>query len=156
MTIEEELEEVKRRLDHIWQVIKAIIIEMDDASEPIKGHRDRKEKLEIAADEARTLLSGRRQFLDSAYTIATYAEGMSEFLTTRAFVHSLRQGDRGQVRQRRHRLLHTHAGGLSTGRADAAEIALTRRVRSSESYGGPGRIRTCVAIQGARFTVWWY
>ncbi len=22
--------------------------------------------------------------------------------------------------------------------------------------GGPGRIRTCVAIQGARFTVWWY
>ena len=67
---------------------------MADASERIKEHRDRKEKLEVAAEEARKLLSDRRQFLDSADTIATFAEDMNEFLKTseltqtRAFVYS--------------------------------------------------------------------
>ena len=93
-SIEEELEEVKRRLSRIWQVIETTDIEMADASERIKEHRDRKEKLEVAAEEARRLLSDRRQFLDSADTIATFAEDMSAFLKTseltqtRAFVHS--------------------------------------------------------------------
>ena len=57
-------------------------------------HRERKETLEIAAEEARALLKERRQFLDSADTIATFAEEMSDFLKTseltetRVFVHS--------------------------------------------------------------------
>ena len=72
-TIVEELEDVKRRLGRIWQVIETTDIEMADASERIKEHRDRKEKLEVAAGEARALLSERRQFLDSADTIATFA-----------------------------------------------------------------------------------
>ena len=46
---------------------------MADASERIREHRERKEKLEIAAEEARALLSDRRQFLDSADTIAAFA-----------------------------------------------------------------------------------
>ena len=50
-TIEEELEDVKRRLGRIWQVIETTDIEMADASERIKEHRDRKEKLEVAAGE---------------------------------------------------------------------------------------------------------
>ena len=93
-TIEEELEDVKKRLGRIWQVIETTDIEMADASERIKEHRERKEKLEVAAGEARALLSERRQFLDSADTIATFAAEMSEFLKTseltetRAFVHS--------------------------------------------------------------------
>ena len=93
-TIEEELEDVKKRLSRIWQVIETTDIEMADASERIREHRERKEKLEIAAQEARALLKERRQFLDSADTIATFAEEMSEFLKTseltetRAFVHS--------------------------------------------------------------------
>ena len=69
-TTEEELEDVKRRLGRIWQVIETTDIEMADASERIKEHRDRKEKLEVAAGEARALLSERRQFLDSADTFA--------------------------------------------------------------------------------------
>ena len=92
--IKEELEEVKRRLGRIWQVIETTDIEMADASERIKEHRERKEKLEIAAEEARGLLSERRRFLDSADTIATFAEDVREFLKTseltqtRAFVRS--------------------------------------------------------------------
>ena len=93
-TIEEELEDVKRRLARIWQVIETTDVEMVDASERIREHRERKEKLEIAAEEARGMLSERRQFLDSADTIAAFAEEMNEFLKTseltetRAFVHS--------------------------------------------------------------------
>ena len=93
-TIEEELEEVKRRLGRIWHAIETTDIEMADASERIREHRERKEKLEIAAEEARGLLVERRRFLDSADTIATFAEEMSDFLKTseltetRAFVHS--------------------------------------------------------------------
>ena len=118
-TIEEELEEVKRRLGRIWQVIETTDIEMADASERIKEHRDRKENLETAAEEARTLLSDRRQFLNSADTIATFAEDMSEFLKvseltqTRAFIHSFVKEIEVKPLQGRHRLLHTHAGGLS-------------------------------------------
>ena len=81
-TIEEELEDVRKRLGRIWQVIETTDIEMADASERIKEHRERKEKLEVAAGEARALLSERRQFLDSADTIATFAAEMSEFLKT--------------------------------------------------------------------------
>ena len=93
-SIEEELEDVKRRLGRIWHVIETTDVEMADASERIKEHRERKEKLESAAEEARALLAERRVMLDSADVIATFAEEMSEFLKTseltqtRAFVHS--------------------------------------------------------------------
>ena len=68
--------------------------EMSDASERIREHRERKEKLEVAAEEARGLLAERRKFLDSADTIATFAAETSEFLKTseltetRVFVQS--------------------------------------------------------------------
>jgi hypothetical protein len=39
-TIEGELVEVKRHLDRIWQVIETTDIEMADASERIREHRD--------------------------------------------------------------------------------------------------------------------
>ena len=69
--IEEELEDVKKRLGRIWNHIETTDTEMADASDRIREH---KEKLEIAAEEARALLKERRQFLDSAE--------MSEFLKT--------------------------------------------------------------------------
>ena len=115
-TIDEELEDVKRRLGRIWQVIETTDIEMADASERIREHRERKEKLETAAEEARALLSDRSQFLDSADTIATFAAEMSEFLKTseldreQGLRRVFRQGDRGQARQGRHDLLDTDSG----------------------------------------------
>ena len=148
-SIEEELEEVKRRLGRIWQVIETTDIEMADASERIREHRDRKEKLEIAAQEARKLLSDRRQFLDSADTIATFAEDMSEFLKTseltqtRAFVHSFVKEI--EVKPGRAAIVYSIPTPEDSpiGGADAAEVALNGRVRSSVRHGGPGRIRTC-------------
>ena len=67
---------------------------MAEASDLIVELRERKEELETAAEEARVVLKDRRQLLDSADVIATFAEEMSEFLKdselteTRAFVHS--------------------------------------------------------------------
>ena len=147
-SIEEELEEVKRRLGRIWQVIETTDIEMADASERIKEHRDRKEKLEVAAEEARRLLSDRRQFLDSADTIATFAEDMSEFLKTseltqtRAFVHSFVKEI--EVKPGTAAIVYSIPTPEDSpiGGADAAEIALTGRVRSSVRDGGAEGNRT--------------
>ena len=142
-SIEEELEEVKRRLGRIWQVIETTDIEMADASERIREHRDRKEKLEVAAEEARRLLKDRRQFLDSADTIATFAEDMSEFLKTseltqtRAFVHSFVKEI--EVKPGKAAIVYSIPTPEDSpiGGADAAEVALNGRVRSSVRHGGP-------------------
>ena len=45
-----------------------------------KEHRERQERLEDSATEARAILSQRRAVLDDVETIAAYAQDMSEFL----------------------------------------------------------------------------
>ena len=94
-TIDGELEEVKKQLGRVWHFItKSDSVDVAEASDLIVELRQRKETLEITAEEARALLKERRQLLDSADTIAAFAEDMSEFLKkselteTRAFVHS--------------------------------------------------------------------
>ena len=147
-TIEEELEDVKKRLGRIWQVIETTDIEMADASERIREHRERKEKLEIAAGEARALLSDRRQFLDSADTIATFAAEMSEFLKsselteTKAFVRSFVKEI--VVNPGRAAIVYSipTPDDSPAGGADAVEIALNGRVMNSVRHGGPGWTRT--------------
>ena len=147
-TIEEELEDVKKRLGRIWQVIETTDIEMADASERIREHRERKEKLEIAAEEARALLSDRRQFLDSADTIAAFAAEMGEFLKsselteTKAFVRSFVKEI--VVKPGRAAIVYSipTPDDSPIGGADAAEIALNGGVMNSVRHGGPSRTRT--------------
>ena len=141
-TIEEELEDVKKRLGRIWQVIETTDIEMADASERIREHRERKEKLEIAAEEARALLSDRRQFLDSADTIAAFAAEMSEFLKTseltetKAFVRSFVKEI--VVKPGRAAIVYSipTPDDSPAGGADAVEIALNGGVMNSVRHGG--------------------
>ncbi len=147
-TIEEELEDVKKRLGRIWQVIETTDIEMADASERIREHRERKEKLEIAAGEARALLSDRRQFLDSADTIAAFAAEMSDFLKTseltetKAFVRSFVKEI--VVKPGRAAIVYSipTPDDSPAGGADAVEIALNGGVMNSVRHGGPGWTRT--------------
>ena len=147
-TIEEELEDVKKRLGRIWQVIETTDIEMADASERIREHRERKEKLEIAAEEARALLSDRRQFLDSADTIAAFAAEMSDFLKTseltetKAFVRSFVKEI--VVKPGRAAIVYTipTPDDSPAGGADAVEIALNGGVMNSVRHGGAGGDRT--------------
>ena len=141
--MEEELEEVKKRLGRIWQVIETTDIEMADASERIREHRERKEKLEIAAEEARALLSDRRQFLDSADTIAAFAAEMSDFLKsselteTKAFVRSFVKEI--VVKPGRAAIVYSipTPDDSPAGGADAVEIALNGGVMNSVRHGGP-------------------
>ena len=92
--IEDELEDVKRRLGRIWNVIETSDLDMADASDRIKEHRERKERLEDAAADARAILSERRAHLDDVKTISAYAKDMRDFLNEselterRAFIES--------------------------------------------------------------------
>ena len=116
-SIDGELEDVKKQLGRVWHFIaKSDSVDVAEASDLIVELRERKEKLEVAAEEARGVLRDRRQLLDSADVIATFAEEMSEFLKGQRVDRDqglrslLRQGGRGQARQGRHHLLHADAG----------------------------------------------
>ena len=146
--IEEELEDVKRRLARIWNFIETSDTEMADASDRIREHRERKEKLEVAAQEARALLAERRQFLDSADTIATFAEEMSDFLKTseltqtKAFVHSFVKEI--EVKPGSAAIVYSIPTPEDSpmGGANAAEVALSGGVMNSVCHGGPSWTRT--------------
>ena len=93
-TVETELEEVKRKLARVWHFIENSDIEMADASDRIREHRERQERLEESAAEARAILAERRKVLDDVETIAAYARDMRDFLVEselterRAFIES--------------------------------------------------------------------
>ncbi len=134
---------MKRRLGRIWQVIETTDIEMADASERIEEHRERKERLEIAAEEARAVLSERRSVLDSADTIAAFAAEMSEFLKTseltetKAFVGSFVKEI--VVKPGKATIVYSlpTPDDSPIGGADAAGVALNGRVRSTVRHGTP-------------------
>ena len=71
---------MKRKLGRIWHFVETTDIDMADASDRIKEHLERQERLEDAAADARAILSQRRAVLDDVNTIAAYAQDMSEFL----------------------------------------------------------------------------
>ena len=141
-SIEDELEDVKKRLGRIWNAIETTDIEMADAPDRIREHRERKEKLEVAAEEARALLADRREFLDSADVIATFAQEMSDFLKTgeltqtRAFVHSFVK--EVEVKPGKAAIVYSipTPEDSSLGGANFAEVALNDGVRSSVRHGG--------------------
>ena len=72
-TIDDELEDVKRKLGRIWHFIEMTDIDMADASDRIKEHRERQHRLEASAAEGEAILSQRREVLDDVETIAAYA-----------------------------------------------------------------------------------
>ena len=142
-TIEVELEEVKRRLGRIWQFVETTDIETADAADRIKEHRERQGQLETAAQEARAMLADRRLMLDSADTIAAFAQEMSEFLKTseltetKAFVRSFVK--EVQVKPGKATIIYTipTPEDSPVGGADASEVALNGGVMNSVRSGGP-------------------
>ena len=79
-TIEDELEDVKRKLGRIWHFVETTDTDMTDASDRVREHRELQHRLEASAEEARAILSQRREVLDDVETIEAYAQDMSEFL----------------------------------------------------------------------------
>ena len=93
-TIEAELAEVKRRLDRLYNLVETTDMDIEDFKPRIRDHRERQQRLEAAAEDARSMLSERRVVLDDVETITRHALDMGEFLKTseltesRAFIES--------------------------------------------------------------------
>ena len=143
-TIEDELEEVKRKLGRIWHFIETSDAVMTDASGRIREHRERQERLEYSAEQARAVLAQRRKVLDDVNTIAAYAKDMKDFLKEselterRAFIQSFIKeivvvpGD-ALLRY----TVPMPDDSLIPGRA-AEKVALNGSVLSTLPDGGPG------------------
>ena len=79
-TIEGELAAVRRWLERLYRAIETTDLDLADLTPRIKEHRERQERLASAAEEARALLSERREVLDDVDTITVFAQDMSDFL----------------------------------------------------------------------------
>ena len=147
-SIELELAEERKKMERIWRFVESTDLDFADASDRIKQHRDRQQQLEVAAEEARAVLAERRELLDRADTIATFARDMGEFLRTseitetRAFVRSfVKQVLVGPGQAVIHYSLPAPEDS-PIGGADAAEVALTGGVMSTGLSGSACGIRT--------------
>ncbi len=147
-TIEEEQVQVKRWLDRLYRAIETTDLEPADMAPRIREHRESLEKLQVAAEEARAMLSDRRVVLDDVETIATYARDMSEFLMssdlteTKSFIRSF--VNEVAVRPGSATIRYTipmPQDSRIPGR-DMEEMALADPVLRSVSDGGPSGIRT--------------
>ena len=93
-TVEVELVDVKRRMGRLYDLAETTDLDIDDFKPRIRDHRERQERLEATAQEARAILSQRREVLDDVETITAYALDMSMFLNEselterRAFIES--------------------------------------------------------------------
>ena len=141
--VDEELNEIRRRLDRLWQAVETTDLEINDILPRIREHKERQEKLEIAADEARAILAVRMQGLGDEETIAAYVREMSDFLMeselteTRAFIRSFVK-EIGVVPGKatiRYTIPMPKDSPIK-GR-DAQEIALSAPVLSTVTHGGP-------------------
>jgi len=80
-TIEYEIEEVKRKLARVWHIVEtAADINMADAAERVREHRERRERLEDAAADARDIISQRRTDRDDVDAVAACALDLAGFV----------------------------------------------------------------------------
>ena len=66
-TIESELVDVKRRLEWLYDLAETTDLDIEDFKPRIRDHRERQERLEASAAEARTILSQRREVIGVNY-----------------------------------------------------------------------------------------
>ena len=152
-SIDEELDDVQRKLGRIWHIIETADIDITHASKRIREHRERQEQLEIAADEARLILAERRALLERADAIASYAVRMSKFLQTceytetRAFVRSFVK----EIEVKPGRAVITYSiptpNGIPVGRPGMADVALKWGVVGAMDSGSQGELRTAAINQ---------
>ena len=147
-TVDAELAEVRRKMDRLWHAVESTDLEINDILPRLREHKERQEKLEIAAEEARALLSERREVLDDVDTITAYAHEMRDFLLksdlteSRAFVKSfVKEIDVAPGSAVIRYSIPMPEDSRIPGR-DVEEIALAAPVLSTVHYGGPGWTRT--------------
>ena len=79
--VDEQMDDVRGRLDRLYDLVETTTeFNMADFAHRIRDHKERKERLESAAEGARAILAQRRAVLDDVKTITAYAQDMSRFL----------------------------------------------------------------------------
>ena len=147
-TIEAELVDVKRRLGRLYDLAETTDLDIDDFKPRIREHRERQERLEATAQEARTMLSQRREVLDDVETITAYALDMSNFLNEselterRAFIESFVKEIVVMPNNAVVRYTIPMPDDSPIPGRDVEEMALNGSVLSTVKFGGPGWIRT--------------
>ena len=69
---------MKRRLDRLYNLVETTDMDIEDFKPRIRNHRARQQRLETAAEDARSMLSERRLVLDDVETITRHALEMGE------------------------------------------------------------------------------
>ncbi len=147
-TIESELVDVKRRLERLYDLAETTDLDIEDFKPRIRDHRERQERLEASAAEARTVLSQRREVLDDVGTITAYAQDMSVFLNEselterRAFIESFVKEIVVQPGNALLRYTIPMPEDSPIGDSDAEELALHAPVLSTVKSGGAEGTRT--------------
>ncbi len=157
--IEEELAEVRRRMDRLWFAVETSDMEVNDILPRIRQHQDRQERLERTASQAQAALDERRALLDSVDVIASYVQEMSDFLRTsdltesRTFIRSFVKEIAVKPGTATIRYTMPTPTDSSIAGRDVAEIGLPGAVRNTVSLGTLGRIRTCAPGSGGRCSI---
>ena len=148
-TIESEFADVRRRLDRLYHLMETTELDISDVLPRVREHKERRERLEQAASEARAALSERREVLDDVETITAYAEEMREFLGTseltesKAFIRSFVKEIAVAPGAATIRYTIPMPGDSPLRGGKAEEVALGGPVLSTVKSGdGPGWIRT--------------
>ena len=79
-TIDSELGDVRQRLGRLYNLVETTDMEVDDFKPRIRELRERQDRLECSAEEARAALAQRRKVLDDVNAVAAYAREMKDFL----------------------------------------------------------------------------
>ncbi len=136
-----ELADIRRRMDRLWELVEKTDLTTEEILPRIRHHLENQERLEQAADEARSILALRRANVQDVERIAAYAREMSGFLMesevteTKAFIRSFVK--EVTVRPGKaviHYAIPTPLDNDIEG-ADIAEVALSRRVMKSVTAG---------------------
>ena len=139
-----ELEDVRRRLDRLYNLAETTDLDIEDFKPRIRDHRERQERLEATAEEAKALLSQRRVVLDDVETITAYCEDLSKYLNEselterRAFIESFVKEIVVQPGGAVVRYAIPMPEDSPIGGRDSEEVALHGPVLSTVKSGGPG------------------
>ncbi len=155
-TIDSELADVRRRLDRLYNLVETTELDMADVTPRIRDHRERQGRLESSAQEARAILSQRREVLDDVQTITAYAQDMSEFLNEselterRAFIESFVKEIVVMPGNALMRYTVPMPDDSSIPGGVAEKVALNGSVLSTVQNGGAGGIRTLYLLTASQ------
>ena len=142
---ESELADVRRRLDRLYHLMETTELDISDVLPRVREHKERRERLEQPASEAKAGLSERRAVLDD---VETYARDMSEFLATseltesKAFIRSFVKETAVTPGAATIRYTVPMPGDSPLRGGAAEEVALGGPVLSTVKSGGRYWIRT--------------